>query len=839
MSITQNYPVAVVNLVIVKSPASIQCSHCQLPVPTGLLNPENENQFCCTGCQAAFQLIHDGGLDAFYGMASREASDISLKDRVTGDHQFVEFDTEDFLDSFSSSHLDGERQITLSVDGMHCAACIWLIEKLPTIATGVTDTRVNWSRAQVRIRWKPEQVSLSVIATKLYQLGYTPHPVRENDRLKRFQVENRRQLARIGVAAALAGNNMILALALYIGLFSGMSANITLLIRIASCLIGVAALLIPGRVFLSSALNAIRTRTPHMDLPIALALCVGTAAGFANVVRGTGEIYFDSLSVLICLLLIGRWLQFKQQSRAADAVEMLFRLTPRTTRKFENGESTQTLVDLIRPGDTLEICVGELIPSDGELIEGGSHIDESVLTGESAPVRKSVGDTVAAGTTNKGSTFLMKVNAVGDDTRLAKIVDLVEQTSATKPIVVQWANKIGGYFVTIVILLAVFTLFYWLPVSLEVAIDRTIALLIVACPCALALATPLAISVAIGRAARNGIMIKSGDVLQSIQQPGMIWLDKTGTLTEGNPRVVRWYGSTSYQSLIQVIENKSLHPIARALVEFTNKSDPALRSCYRWNRQQPISVNEHVGMGMHGRFEHLELLVGNDKLLRKYDITPSSVQKRLADANIAKGFSIVWVAANCKVVAMVSLEDSIRDDTENSIELIRERGWKIGILSGDHQSIVERVARRLRVESQYAIGEASPERKMEIVSDSQHHGNVIMVGDGVNDSAALAAATVGLAVKNGAESSLAAAPVYLAKPGLNPILEWMDLCESSNKTMRRNLGISLSYNVLFASAAFFGLVNPLVAAILMPISSLTVVSLSFSAGHTNRKEYSQ
>lgn len=818
---------------IVKDPTcAIDCSHCGLPVPVGLVEHGSEHQFCCRGCEGAYQLIHANGLDSFYQMTTANRSDFTLKNRPELSDRYSEFDSQMFAEKFVRSTNPTQSQIQLALDGIHCGACIWLIEKLPSILPGVIEAQVNWSRGTVRIRWLHDALPLSQIAGTLARLGYSPHPIRENEREQRAKKENRRHLAQIGIAAALAGNNMMISAAIYLGMFSHMSTDMNQLLRIASCLIGVVALLIPGRVFLTSAMNAVRTWTPHMDLPIALALLGGTLVGTINVLRGAGEIYFDSLSVLIFLLLIGRWIQFRQQARAADSIDMLYQLTPRTANKLVDDEPVRTFVDLVEVDDHLQVLPGELIPVDGKIVNGSTHLDEAILTGESVQVPKQVGDRVAAGSTNLSGVISMVATEVGDQTRISKIVELVEEASLSKPRVVQWANRIGGYFVGLVILLAGITFVYWLPAQLETAVDRSIALLIVACPCALALATPLALAVAIGRAAHNKIMIKGGDVLQTLQDPGTIWLDKTGTLTEGELNVVRWYGSTCQIAQIMELEKHSSHPVAKAIVRYAE----AKLVSHQPSRSRHSMVNEIQGMGMIGQIDGYQIQLGNQQLLQKLDITPRQQQLRLAEQIFEQGHSVCWVVVDGSITAMIALGDTIRNDAAASIQRLKQAGWKIGVLSGDHQRIVDAVAKRLGIERSMAIGNATPEKKLSVVQESAAEETVVMIGDGVNDSAALAAATVGVTVKNGAEASLAAAPVYLAKPGLQPLLELMKISKTTNSTMRGNLAVSLGYNATFAGLAFLGFINPLVAAILMPISSLTVVSLSLRAGRGGTKE---
>ena len=840
---------------IVKSITAAACAHCGLPVPTGLVNPKQQKQFCCAGCEGAHALIQENGLESFYAMVENGSPPAINHETSSESGNFQEYDELVFQEKYATRLNETKSKIDLAIEGMHCVACIWLIEKLPTIAPGVVEARVNWGNRTVRIVWCQQTIPLSQVAKTLQKLGYLPAPLQPNSHRERWKIENRRHLIRIGVAAACAGNNMVISAALYLGMFSYMTTEMTQLMRVASGVVGLAALCGPGRVFLLSALAALKTRTPHMDLPIALALFVGTVAGLINVVRGHGEIYFDSLSVLILLLLIGRWVQFRQQIKAANAIDLLQQLTPQKTYKFVAGCPVEILVELVEIGDALQIRQGDLFPADGCLTKFKTEVDESILTGEATPIHKSPGQDVWAGTTNLGSAVQMRVTQIGSETRIHQLVELVEEAANTKPQIVQWSNRIGGYFVIAVMLLASFSLAWWFSTDREMAFERSIALLIVACPCALALATPLAIAVAMGRAAQQRIMIKGGDVLQALQQPGRIWLDKTGTLTNGSLHVARWFGEMSWLTPVIALEKNFSHPVARAIINFGNQnrqqkplfdiisaSNPHLRATEHssacsnsMNRQRaPLltSIKNHPGQGVSGFVDGSQVIIGNKPLLTRFNVDVANRHNRVAMQIVTRGNSPCWIAINGQIVAIAELRDAIRPEAKASIDELKKRGWKVGILSGDQQGVVDRVARVLSIDPTLALGGITPEEKIDKVK--QHQGTTIMVGDGVNDSAALAAATVGIAVKGSAEASLAAAPVYLAKAGLAPILELMDLSQNTAKIMRINLAVSLAYNLTFAALAFFGYINPLVAAILMPISSLTVVAISMTTGRAIR-----
>ena len=813
--------------------SSKRCSHCDLPVPAGLVALGQIDQFCCSGCKTAYGLIHAHGLQSFYSMAESESGSLSVN---SNDESYSEFDEDVFLKKYAKQLGNGDLRIELAIDGIHCAACIWLIEKLPKMLPGIKVARVNWGRRTVVVDWDRQQVELAIIAKTLHQLGYQPTPIHPNSNQQRWQAENRTHLVRIGIAAACAGNNMMISAALYLGMFSHMTAEMTQLMRMTSGIVGLVAFAWPGRVFLTSALASIRTRTPHMDLPIALALFVGTVAGIVNVFRGSGEIYFDSISVLVFLLLVGRWIQFRQQAKAASSVDLLQQLRPMKARKIVDGHRVEVLVELIQNKDHLEVHSGEVFPVDGELIEGTTLVDESILTGEAAPVLKTSEDTVFAGTTNVGPVANILATKTGSSTRLAGLVELVEQASSQKPQMVLWANQIGGYFVFFITMLAVFTFFWWAPVKWHFAVERTVALLVVACPCALALATPLAIAVALGRAAKRGIMVKSGDVFQSLQTPGVIWLDKTGTMTAGNLRVKQWFGHAHWLPQIAGLEKKFAHPVADAFVEFC---DEGLQRQRRGDAERirisgppasasKITAEMEPGLGVCGSVDDVFMLAGSERLMNKFEIPISNGQKRISTGIVSRGGTPCWVAVEGRVVGIAELADKINDDTQESIEELQDRGWQVGILSGDHQDVVSKLADRLGIETCMALGGVAPEGKLAEVKACEK--TVVMIGDGVNDSAALAAADVGIAVKKSAEASLLSAPVYFAKPGLSAVLELLDISNSTTKTMRLNLAVSLFYNIGFAALAFLGHINPLVAAIVMPISSMTVIVLSMNSG---------
>ncbi|HQR05541.1 MAG TPA: heavy metal translocating P-type ATPase [Gemmatales bacterium] len=808
----------------------VACTHCQLPVPSGLLVQGVSEQFCCTGCQTVSRLLHAEGLEAFYAICDQVASK-PLQARSIND-DFTEFDDAGFHASYVRDLGQNIKEVKIILEGIHCAACVWLIEKLPVLCHGVLDARVQLMGQQATIRWNPEQTRLSLVAKSLAQLGYLAHPATDERRVAVQQRENHSHLLNLGIAGLCAGNAMLLAFALYGGLFDGISPEHATLLRWVSAFLGIIALVWPGSTFFRGAWQALRTRTPHMDVSLSIGLAAGAIMGVINTVLGTGEIYFDSLCMLIFVLLIGRYLQFRQQRRAAESLSLLRSLTPRIAQRVQpDGQIVRVPTSSLRPGDEVEVRVGDLVPADGIILTGRSTLDQSLLTGESVGVVIEPGQIVTAGATNLSAALRVRVAAIGKSSRIGRLMDLVESVSLARAPIIELANRISGVFLYVVLFLACCTLALWWSAGPETALNHVIALLIVACPCALGLATPMTIAIAQGRAARQKILIRQSDVFERLQDKGMLWLDKTGTLTEGKVKMKAWHGNKEIMPHVIALETGIVHPLAQALCQ-------SLRE--RLGEQVAVpTVQEQTyeaGMGVHGKINHLTLHVGTQAFLIKHGIEIGMEHTGQVEEYLEQGWTPVYLASQGKLLAVAALGDTLRPEAYSSLETLRKQGWQIGILSGDHQAVVSHIARQLDVPAELARGDVLPEEKMTIVKNFLPQGQkVVMVGDGVNDAAALAAASVGIAVHGGAEAALQAAPVYLGRPGLEPLVELFDGSKRTLNAIRRGLIVSLAYNLTAIGLAIAGCITPLVAAILMPISSLTVTLLAIRQHTFTRK----
>lgn len=797
---------------------AILCAHCSLPVPAALLDNGAERQFCCTACRTVFDALKECNLDAYYRMRDRTTQELEPA-RVTG-KSYRECDDPAYYALHVHAIADGTLRTTFVLEGVHCAACAWLVEKIPQLLPGVRESVLDLGKAQATVTWDPDRVRLSAIAHQLDRLGYPPHPARGLEARDLRTREDRKFLINVGVAGALAGNIMLVAFALYSGMFNSMDAVHTQLFRWLSMVLGVLSLTWPGRGFFNGAWTALRSHTPHLDIPIALGLGVGGLAGVVNTLTGHGEIYFDSISVLVFLLLAGRLIQRRQQARADDAMNLLYAVTPTSARRVEANGIVDVPIEALQRGDVVEVRACESMPADGRIVSGESSLDTALLTGESLPRRIGLGDEVCAGMVNVSATVLVRVDTAGEDTRAGRLMDLVAQAARRRAPIVLFANRISLIFTGITLVLAALTFAGWYAKSPFLALDHSVALLIVACPCALGLATPLAVAVAIGRAARRRILIKNGEAIETLAKTGTIFLDKTGTLTEGRMKLVSWKGDEAAREFVVSLESHSAHPIARAFVDAWGQSIAASKA---------ENVQQLGSGGITGSVRGASVQIGSAEFVLAQGSRMDAPLAREIDIFLQRQQTPVLVAIDGVVHGVAGFADPIRPDAKDAIQRLRNLGWKVEILSGDHPDVVRNVAQSLGVEASAAQGGMQPEQKLARVEQALKQGRVVMVGDGVNDAAGLAAASVGIAVHGGAEASLAAASVYLGKPGLAAIAELVTASRRTVAVVRRCMCASLLYNAFSVGLAAFGYIDPLIAAILMPISSTTVLSLAIGA----------
>lgn len=792
-------------------PQGVACAHCGLPVPADRIAECVGPSFCCAGCATVYEMINGAGLSRYYEL---KAADIDAEAVQAHPHlgSYAEFDDAEF-GRLHARDQGGRKRIELYLEGVHCAACVWLVEKLPEVLPGVESVRLDFGRSVVSVEWNPGQVRLSQVAVALDRFGYPPHPYRSAERRALSRKEERGMLIKLALAGAVAGNTMLMAVALYAGAWQ--DPSISAFMRWLSLVITLPAVLWAGQTFFRGAWAGMRARTLHMDLPVSIAIATATGASIWNTIAGNGGVFFDSVTMLIFLLLAARWLQFRALRASSDASELLFSLAPSRARLVgDDGAVRDVPVETIVQGQVVEVLAGESIPADGVIVQGQSRVDNALLTGESLPVDVQLGDQVHAGGLNQQSRVLVRVSATGENTRVGKLLAAVQMAQQRRAPIVQLADRMAVAFVSAVLVLAALSGLLWWSHGPALVIERIVAMLVVTCPCALGLATPLAIAHALGAAARAGIYVKGADTIEALTRIQTVVFDKTGTLTAGKVALTSYDGPHELLRSVAALESSSSHPYAKAVQEAVPAGERGVAD----------DVHDTAGGGLRGRVDGHDLAVGNEAYLRRLGVSMSGQWAgRVQQAARTKG-SPVLVARDGDVVGLMTFGDPMRPEAAAAVAWLRGLGMRVGVLSGDHGGVVARVAQELGIGASDAQGDVTPEGKLERVEQLAASGEAVaMVGDGVNDAGALAAARVGIAVRGGAEVSLATADVFLTRSGLEPVVELFRGARSTMRVIHRGLAISVVYNLIGAGLALAGYVDPLAAAVLMPVSSLTVI----------------
>ena len=639
----------------VVSGAPAACAHCGLPVPAGLVREDDPAQFCCYGCEQVYTLVREWGFDQYYRLVDQQQGALGPA-RISG-RSFDDFD--DVRQQAEATEMVGADRCRtrLYLEGVHCAACVWLVEKLPAVLPGVDEVRLNIGSAVAEITWRPGRTRLSAIGRALDRLGYTPHVHRASRVQEARRIEDRASLARLGVAAACAMNLMFLHGAIYAGEYSGMASPYYAFFRWFSLLVATPVILYSARPFFQTAIAGLRARIVHIDLPIAIAIAAAFAASAWNTVRGSGPLWFDSAAMLIAALLGARQIQRSAQRAALERADSLrgvafLEFARRLTGEGPDASSAEVALSALVPGDRVEVRSGDLVPVDGIVLSGRSSVDNAVLTGETVPLSVHEGDAVNAGATNLGARLVVRVDAAGEKTRVGALLALMQEALTRKPALLQTTDRLARGFVQLLLVAAALTGLAWLGQGPEVAIERVVALLVVACPCALGLSVPLAVSVALLRAARSGIFIKNPDALERLRKVDTVLLDKTGTLTEGQATVARWHGDDAVLRFARALEAESAHAVALAFQRLYGTSMRIVRTV--------AHVVEVAGHGITGRLDGHDVCVGNLAHVRAEGaVVPADIE-RVAASMIHDGLSPVFVALDGRVAGIAGIGDAIR-----------------------------------------------------------------------------------------------------------------------------------------------------------------------------------
>jgi heavy metal translocating P-type ATPase len=729
------------------------------------------------------------------------------------------------------------RTISFHVSGMHCASCAANIQRAVEKVAGVQEVAVNYANEQATVK-VAEHTSHQELEKAVAKLGYTAHiGVEDTSDLVAHEHQHRIENLRTKVLMSSALTVLLLLGAMVPGVPSFLQSMTTMAI------LATPVQFWAGASYYKSALSALKNRTTNMDTLIALGTSIAYLYSLAVVFFGEqimrlgidSHVYFETSATIITLVLLGKYLEERAKNQTASAVRSLLDLQVKTaTRRLENGETETVSIEDIRVGDLLLVKPGEKIPVDGRIVEGRTSLNESMVTGESLPVSKGKGDSIIGATLNISHALTMRAEKVGNETMLARIIALVREAQGSRAPIQKLVDTISGYFVPSVILLAIVTFVAWLlfgpdPSWLHGMINM-IAVLIIACPCALGLATPTSLMVGIGRGAKEGILIKDAQSLEVAQNLDVIVFDKTGTLTEGKPRVQKTFtepglNTNDAQKLweyIHTVEAHSSHPLATAIVEYAQQENIQLS-------KKHFEIHELAGKGIHAIAAGEELLIGNSKLLRQFSVEiPSHWQEELQKWQ-QQAQTLVFVARNGELLAMLGIADTLREQTASVISQLKKLGVQPVLLTGDSLETARVIAQKLGIDQVFA--EVLPAEKEAKIRELQSHGKVVgMVGDGLNDAPALAAANVSIAMGGGTDVAIEAAGITLLRNDIGLVPRALSLSKATMRNIQQNLAWAFGYNILLIPVAMGVLyplwgvqLNPMLAAGAMAFSSVSVV----------------
>ena len=791
------------------------CFHCGLPVTVGGGSTRFMDgawrSFCCAGCEAVAQAIVGQGLGEYYRF--REAP---TGRRAEADARFDGYDDPAFQASFVREGPEGTREAVLILEGIRCSACLWLNEQTLRRLPGVAAASVNYATRRAVVRWTPGAVRLSEILAAIARIGYRAGPYDEQ-RLRGAQRAERRQaLWRLFVAGFGMMQVMMYAVPAYIAGDGTMPADVAQLLRWASLVLTVPVVAYAAQPFFAGAWRGLRGGRLGMDVPVSLGISIAFGASVWATLRGSGEVYFDSIAMFVFLLLGGRYLELAARQRAAGALDHLAQLAPAFAERlsgFPASLATERIAAAsLRPGDLLLVKPGETVAADGTVVRGRGAVAEGILTGEGAPRTKEPGSPLIGGSVNLSEPLVVRVDRVGADTVLAGIVRLAERAVGERQPLVELADRYAHWFVLAVLVAAAATAVAWLQLDPSRALWVTVSVLIVTCPCALSLATPVALTVATGELARRGLVVSRGHAIEALARATDVVLDKTGTLTHGDLRVVSIapVGSEPLESclaLAHALEQASEHPVGRAIVRHAEAGGGAPRAA--------TSLSNCPGAGIEGVVEQRRYRIG----------TPEFCSGRAGQPPDLPGpgqGSPVALVRDGEWLAWFELGDSLKPDAGALVRRLAMLGKRVHLLSGDSPGAVHRVAAALGITEVCAA--AGPDAKRAYVQRLKSAGAlVVMVGDGVNDAPVLAQADVSIAMGQGADLARTKADAVLVSGELGGLGDAFALSARTTRIVRENLGWAIAYNLLAIPAAAAGLVTPWMAGLGMAGSSLAVV----------------
>ena len=788
-----------------------RCDHCHLEFDEKVLLRDESfgdgvKYFCCKGCQGVYHLLKSEGLDDFYEKIGDVQLDPASED--LGDVQ--KFDLDGFNEKYIKTK-DGFSEIYLIIEGIHCSACVWLNEKVLHQKDGIVEASINQTNNKAKVVWDTETIKLSEIILTIRSIGYNAYPYDPSMQEVQANATRREYYSKLLVGIFTTMNIMWIAVAQYAGYFSGMKVDIKNVLNFAEFVLATPTLFYTGSIYFKGAYYGIKNRYINMDILVATGASLAYIYSIYAMFSHKGEVYFDSVTMIITFVFTGKYLEVLSKKNAVDRLDGFNSSTPTEVLVIKDNEKLLLGVQEVKVGDIIEIKAGEKIVIDGIIDSGEGSFDTSSLTGEATPLFLKQGDKVLSGYICLDS--VIRYTALSDvrSSVLSKITSLLEDSMNKKPKIERVANVVSGYFSTAILLLALGTFAFWYfgGSSFERALIVSISVIVIACPCALGLATPVSTLVGLGLGAKKGILFKEASFLETMAKCDVLMLDKTGTITEGKPKIVQnIYLKEFDKSLLYSLVKSSTHPISKAIVEFYEENDVEILDL------KEIKTVE--AKGIVARYKESVLCGGNQNLLRDRGIVS---QDYFAE------YSQFYFALDGEVVAVFALEDTPRLGAKQSIEAIKKMGIEVAMLTGDNEKAAKKIADMVGISKVYAS--LLPHEKADIVDSVRVEGKrVVMVGDGINDALALSKSEIAITLGSGTDVALNVSDVVLMNDSFDSLYHAFLISKKTYRVIKENLILSFIYNSITIPLAMAGYVIPLFAALSMSLSSLLVIGNS-------------
>lgn len=802
----------------------MQCSHCHLEYDRQELKHIKQNgqdlYFCCAGCESVYHILSDSGFEGFYERLGSTTLSPPKSPSSLDSHQqdFSYLNHQEFLDK-NTKKIQNNYEVSLIIEGIHCAACIWLNENILGAQKGIKKVHINYTNNKAKILFDPQIIPLSRIFELIESIGYSAHIYDPSLQERQINKQKRSFFISFVVGVFCTMNIMWIAVAQYAGYFSGMSQDMKDVLNLISCLLAIPVLFFTGRVFFVSAYYGLKHGFIGMDFLVAFGASLTFIYSLYAAISRSGETYFESVAMIILFVFSGKFLEMRAKSAAGDSLDGLHCIMPSLVSVESSGKLIQKDVKLIKKDEIIRIKPGEMLACDGILLDDYALLDMKSLSGESMPIKKEKNQEVLSGSIALESGFRYKVSKPYESSIMCHIINLLEESLHHKPYIQNLANSLSQNFSRSVlfIVLCAFIGWYLYDRDFEHALIIAISVVVISCPCALALATPIASVVGIAKAYKNALLFKEARFLESIAKAKVVFLDKTGTLTKGKPKLYKQITLKSFdENLLYNFLSYSTHPISKALLQTLST-----------NAKLPITNFSQINSkGICAQFKNQghcqELIGGSIEFLKERRILhDENLPKDLQDFDM----SVFGYAIDSELVALFFFEDELKDGAKEFITYLKRHNKTPIILSGDRYEVVANLAKELEIATFYA--NLLPEQKSNLITEQQKSGEQnVMIGDGLNDILALQQANVGISMGAGSDVAIACSDVVILDDSLKNVQKMFEISLTTYKRIKQNIALSIVYNALMIPLALAGFIIPLIAALSMSLSSLLVVGNS-------------